>query len=127
MSQRCAGKCRSAVITAILATVLVLAGCSFAELETFATENDIPEDGSVTSSAAAGKKSIFTLLAPDHIIKGGKQPFTGVAGTFARYVVGADDEILFIEPVAVGGVANYLYIVDARPSSTWAPCCPTRR
>lgn len=112
MPQCCAGKCRSTLVLIFLVFFQVLAGCSFAELEKFATENETPE-GVVGTTGADGKKANFTLLVPDHVIKGGKQPLSGVAGTFARYVVGADDEVMFIEPVAVGGTANFLYIVDA--------------
>lgn len=111
MPQCCPGKCRSALVVTILFAFLILAGCSFAELEKFATENEIPEGG-IATGGANGKKASYTLLEPDHIIKGGKQSLTGVAGAFARYVVGSDDEVMFIEPVAVGGTANFLYIVD---------------
>lgn len=112
MPQCCPGKRGSALVSILLFALLFLASCSFAELEKFATENDVPEDGGGPTGSGS-KKTKFTLLEPDHVIKGGKQAYSGVAGTFARYIVGADDEVMFVEPVAVGGVANFLYIVDA--------------
>jgi hypothetical protein len=112
MSQRFERKRRFTLTTIYSLIILGLVACSFTELEKFATENEVPEDN--LAPQVYGKSgSPSAMLVPDHIIKGGKQAFTGVSGTFARYVVGSDNEITFIKPVAVGGVGDILYIVDA--------------
>jgi hypothetical protein len=113
MSQCRAGKRRSSLI-ALIVIFPLLASCSFTELEKFATENDIPDTSqAVSSGGSGGKSSGEGVLVFDSVIKGGKEKFGGVAGTFRRYIVGAADEVQFIQPVAVGGINNFLYVVDA--------------
>lgn len=89
-----------------------LLGCSMAELERIATDNQLEEvsQGSA-GSGRSGTKSRF--LAFDSMIKGGRQNEEGFTGAFRRLMVGPDQEIRLMNPVAVGGVNNYLYIVDA--------------
>lgn len=112
MSQCRAGKRRASLIFPLLAVLIAPAGCSISELEKFATENDkaIESQASSGSSVAWRKGSI---LVPDRVIKGGKQGFRSAGGKVASFIVGAHDEIEFIQPVAVGGTDNYLYIVDS--------------
>jgi len=82
------------------------------ELERLATENRV-EDVSpgVPGSGTGASKSRF--LAFDSVIKGGKQNEEGFTGAFRRLMVGPNQEIRLMNPVSVGGVNNYLYIVDA--------------
>jgi DNA-binding beta-propeller fold protein YncE len=49
----------------------------------------------------------------DESITGGQQPIGGVAGEFARVIVGEGNTVSFINPVTVGGVRDQLYIADA--------------
>lgn len=113
MSQCCAGKRRSSLIS-LLVILPLLASCSFAELEKFATENEVSDTSQMAGGGGASSRSTGEgILVPDSVIKGGKEKFAGVTGTFRRYIVGADDEVQFIQPVSVGGVGDYLYVVDA--------------
>jgi len=48
-------------------------------------------------------------------IYGGRPSFAGLTGQFARVMVGANEEIRFKRPISVGGIQNYLYIVDEGP------------
>ncbi len=92
--------------------LFILLGCSMAELERIATENKLEEvsvgSGGTGSSAARNK-----YLSFDSIIKGGRQSEEGFTGAFRRLMIGPDQEVQLMNPVAVGGVNNYLYIVDA--------------
>ena len=101
-------------LTFLYATILMvnLFGCSMAELEQIAQENKL-EEVETASGAGSADKAKNKHLAFQSVIKGGKQPSGGTLGTFRRLLIGPDDEIRFVEPVAVGGVDNYLYIVDA--------------
>ena len=94
--------------------VTFLFGCSMAELEQIAQENKLedisPETG---STGGAGEKAKGKHLVFDSQILGGKQSDEGTLGTFKRLLVGPGDEIRFVNPVAVGGIDNFLYIVDA--------------
>lgn len=87
-------------------------GCSMAELEQIATENQREEFSQQAAQPGATKtKSRFLVF--DSVIKGGKQKESGVTGTFRRLLIGPDQEVHLERPVAVGGADNYLYIVDA--------------
>ena len=110
---QCFARKRRFTLTVFSITLsLVLLGCSMAELERIATENRLEEvTPGVTSSGRNVSKSKF--LAFDSIIKGGRQNEEGFTGAFRRLMVGPDQEIRLMNPVAVGGVNNYLYIVDA--------------
>ena len=110
---QCFARKRRFTLTVFSITLsLVLLGCSMAELERIATENRLEEVApGVTSSGRSVSKSKF--LAFDSIIKGGRQNEEGFTGAFRRLMVGPDQEIRLMNPVAVGGVNNYLYIVDA--------------
>ena len=70
MSQCSAEKRRSSLTSLYLTLILLLSGCSFAELEEFATEND-PAEEQQAESGSSGKKSKSAILVPDHVIRGG--------------------------------------------------------
>jgi len=94
--------------------VVVLAGCSMAELEKLATENDYNKTTPRTyRDTGLSQKVGDELLAPESIILGGSQSLGGYAGQFQRMIIGKEDEIKLVEPVAVGGTEGLLYIVDA--------------
>lgn len=111
MPQCLSRKRRSALIILILLASLVQIGCSMAELERIATENKLED--LTTESGGSGMLAKSRYLAFDSVIKGGMQNDTGLTGAFRRIMVGPDQEIRFLTPVAVGGVDNFLYIVDA--------------
>jgi len=96
-----------------MSLALLLFGCSMAELEKFANENQLEDLKTQSNNNANGARASGKYLALDTIIKGGKQPGGGTLGTMKRLLVGPDDEVRFLSPVSVGGVDNYLYIVDA--------------
>lgn len=113
MSQCFQRKYRTALTTVFSTILLVfLFGCSMAELEQIAQENKLEEVAPVTG-AGSGDKAKNKHLSFQSVIKGGKQSDNGALGTFKRLLIGPGDEIRFVNPVAVGGVDNYLYIVDA--------------
>ena len=100
------------------------AGCAnVEELEKFALEGDqysTHASASSTSSIAPGQFNAepipipgTQLLAVESIITGGNQADNGMVGQFRRLAAGAVSEIHLSRPVAVGGVDNLLYIVDA--------------
>ena len=112
MPQCLARKRRIALTFIPLFLVLFQLGCSMAELEQIATENRREEFSQEAPQLGAAKtKSKYLVF--DSVIKGGKQKEGGVTGTFRRLLIGPDQEIRLERPVAVGGVDNYLYIVDA--------------
>jgi DNA-binding beta-propeller fold protein YncE len=83
-----------------------------AGLESFARENE----GASSAGGGGGTGSPYAktdVLIPEEIISGGQREMSGVAGAFSRMLVGPGDEIHFLNPVAVGGVDNILYIVDS--------------
>ena len=85
-----------------------------AELEKLATEKDFNKTSSGTrSDTGLSQKVGDELLSVDSIIMGGSQSLGGYAGQFQRMIIGKEDEIKLIEPVAVGGTEGLLYIVDA--------------
>jgi DNA-binding beta-propeller fold protein YncE len=92
--------------------LLGLAGCSAAKLEKFARDNEQQQDAGVPS-ATGSPYTKTDILVPEAIIKGGQRELSGVAGTFSRLLVGQEDEIRFLNPVAIGGANNTLYIVDS--------------
>lgn len=101
-------------LTLLYSTILMvlLFGCSMAELEQIAQENKLEEvePGSTSGGADKAKNK---HLAFQSVIKGGKQSDKGAVGAFKRLLIGPGDEIRFVNPVAVGGIDNNLYIVDA--------------
>jgi len=111
MPQCLARKRRFTLIHYFLFLLITLAGCSMAELERIATENKLED--LATESGGSGSLAKSRYLVFDSIIKGGMENDTGMTGAFRRIMVGPDQEIRFLTPVAVGGVDNYLYIVDA--------------
>ena len=103
-----------ASLTWIFSAILMVSvfGCSMAELEQIAQENKLEE---VNPTLGSGKvdKSKNKHLTYHSVIVGGKRPSQGTLGAFRRLLVGPGDEIRFVSPVAVGGIDNYLFIVDA--------------
>ncbi|VAW95020.1 hypothetical protein MNBD_GAMMA20-23 [hydrothermal vent metagenome] len=123
MSQRCPGKYRVALISRLTRTLLLnaafvlLVGCSIAELERVATEGGSFDDKQpIVSPAEAGANPLQSgsgLLVVESVIARGQQDVRGATGQFRRLAVGAVEEVILRQPVAVGGVDNILYIVDA--------------
>lgn len=101
-------------LTSIYFTIVMVSlfGCSMAELEQIAQENKLEEVAPATGTSS-GDKSRNKHLSFQSVIQGGKQSDQGALGAFKRLLIGPGDEIRFVNPVAVGGVDNYLYIVDA--------------
>ena len=101
-------------LSSLLSIVLMvlLFGCSMAELEQIVQENKLETVEPVSTSGGAAKTK-NKHLAFESVIKGGKQPEGGTLGVFKRLLIGPGDEIRFVNPVSVGGVDNYLFIVDA--------------
>ncbi len=125
MPQRRSGKCRVALISLLTrsllssAALVLLIGCSVAELERLATEGGSfdssagTQAGSVPSASSAPPAPGSGLLTVESVITRGQQDVQGTAGRFRRLAVGAVDEVILRQPVAVGGVDDILYIVDA--------------
>jgi DNA-binding beta-propeller fold protein YncE len=114
MSQCAAGKRRIA-LASIIGLVLLITGCNAARLKELATEG-AEEDTSSTKSYAPNfrNKDEPEVLKPSGIITGGQQVYTGSLGEIAKIVVGAEETVRFVQPVAVGGYENFLYVVDAQ-------------
>jgi hypothetical protein len=110
MSQRGSGKCWLKVAVYSL-LVFWSAGCSVAQLEEFARDNE-QAPAPQTPSPSGSPYAKTEILVPETVIKGGQRQLGGVVGTFSRILVGREDEIRFRNPVAVGGIDNTLYIVD---------------
>ena len=113
MPQCCARK-RRFTITLFFLLIPIVSGCSMAELESFAMENRLDEEEFQQKETRIIKDK-SKILVLENVIKGGKQKVDGAMGTFRRLMIGPDDEIKFTEPVGVGGIDNYLYVVDAGP------------
>ena len=113
MSQCGSRKCWFKIILCGL-FVIPLASCSVANLESFARDNEKASPASSGQGATASSPYAKTdILTPEEIIKGGQRDLQGVMGTFSRMLVGSGEEIRFLNPVAVGGVDNTLYVVDS--------------
>jgi DNA-binding beta-propeller fold protein YncE len=86
-----------------------------AELEKLATEKDFQKTTPGTyRDTGLSQKVGDELLSAESIIMGGNQSMgAGYTGQFQRMMIGSEDEIKLIEPVAVGGIEGLLYIVDA--------------
>lgn len=100
----------------ILASI-VLGSCSVAQLKTSVTS---PEKSTIATRAVSppvtytrpGEPEVLVVMEP---ITGGRQELaSGAMGEFARIVVGSSDTVMFLNPVAVGGVKDQMFIVDAR-------------
>ncbi len=123
MPQRRPGKYRVALISRLTRTLLLnavlvlLVGCSIAELERVATEGgsfDASQPAVSPANTAANPLLSGTgLLVVESVIARGQQDVRGATGQFRRLAVGAVEEVILRQPVAVGGVDNILYIVDA--------------
>lgn len=124
MPQRRPGKCRVALISLLTrslllnAVLVLLVGCSVAELERIATEGgSFNASSPLTTQAGAGGNPLPApgsgLLTAESVIFRGQQDVQGTAGQFRRLAVGAVEEVILRQPVAVGGVDDILYIVDA--------------
>ena len=112
MSQCVSRKRRFALSAFLICLSSILLGCSMAELERIANENKLEDlSDSVSVSGSSATKSKYLVF--DSVITGGKQSEEGFTGAFRRLMIGPDQEVRLMNPVAVGGVNNYLYIVDA--------------
>ncbi len=101
-------------VIALFGGVLFLSSCSYNKLRDFALENADQIDPETIDDDITDKTQ-SSILEFVEIIKGGSQAFGGVSGQFARLMLGSDDEIRFKRPIAVGGIDNFLYIVDEDP------------
>ena len=100
----------------ILLLAVPLTACSVAELEKFALEGEELQASAVSKRDTGFSQKVGTkLLSAESIIKGGRRSYKGFSGQLSRLVIGQADEIILQEPVAVGGVDDLLYIVDAGP------------
>jgi DNA-binding beta-propeller fold protein YncE len=100
----------------VLAALLALAGCSITELEAFAIAGDesIPAQGTSSQRDTGFSQKIGTeLLSLETVITGGQFLLTGRFEPLRRRAIGDLEEVRLEQPVAVGGVENMLYIVDA--------------
>jgi hypothetical protein len=116
MSQCGSGKCGFKINICLLFLPLLalsLVACSVSELESFARENEQAPPVSAGQSPSGSPYAKTDILIPETIIKGGQRVMSGVAGAFSRLLVGSEDEIRFLNPVAIGGMGNTLYIVDS--------------
>lgn len=113
MSQCGSGKCRFKIKLLSLVVCIVLTGCNVAALEKFARENETPPSPDVGPRTAASPYAKTEILVPEEIITGGQRALSGAVGVFSRLLVGPGNEIHFQSPVAVGGINNMLYVVDA--------------
>lgn len=118
MSQCCTRKRGSALIVKVFLVGVAMTACSVAELEKFATENAPPDDD-IRDYTSVPPGANDRVLVPEGIIKGGRYGMSGITGGIGRLLVGEVDEIRLRRPVAVGGTANYLYIVDADQRSVF--------
>ncbi len=112
MSQRGSGK-RWLKVTAFPFLVISLASCSVAQLERFARDNEPANASAAGQTTPASPYAKTDVLVPLEVIKGGQREMGGVGGTFSRILIGPEDEIRFLNPLAVGGVNDTLYIVDS--------------
>lgn len=114
MSQRGAGKCRFKISLFFLGLVLALSlnACSVTDLESFARDNEQAPPTAPAQGTPSSPYAKTDVLIPEDIIAGGQSEMSGVVGSFSRILIGPDDEIRFLNPVAVGGVDDTLYIVD---------------
>jgi DNA-binding beta-propeller fold protein YncE len=112
MPQCCARQRRLALVAACLLAVFDLAACSVGELKSAVTTG---KKAATTTGLAAGytRPGEPEVLVVDEAITGGRQAIGGVAGEFARVLVGEGNTVSFINPVTVGGVRDQLYIADA--------------
>lgn len=112
MPQRAARQRWIAITLSLSALAVLVSACSVAELKS-AVVSDKP--AAATSSPAAGYTrpgEPEVLIAVESII-GGKQEISGMVGEFARILVGAGNTVTLMNPVAVGGVNDQMFIVDA--------------
>lgn len=119
MPQRRPGKCRVALISLLTRSLLLsaifvlLSACSVAELERMATEGGSFNASSPMVSQQSKPSSGAGLLTVESVISRGQQDVQGTVGQFRRLAVGTVEEVVLRQPVAVGGVDDVLYIVDA--------------
>ncbi len=112
MSQRLARQ-RRVALGCIAAFCFTLAACSVAELKSAVTTEEskqAPRPVPAVRYTRPGDPDILEVTDP---LIGGTQPMSGIASEFARIIVGSGNTISFIKPVAVGGVRDQLYVVDA--------------
>ncbi len=112
MSQRFARQ-RWSPLAALALIICALSACSVAELKSAATAGQTNKSPTAVPAVRYTRPGDPEILEVTDAITGGKQTVTGVAGEFARIIIGAGNTISFVNPVAVGGVRDQLYVVDA--------------
>lgn len=112
MSQRFARQ-RWSALGSIGCLVCVLNACSVAELKTAVTTEQAPKSPNAVPTSRYTRPGDPDILEVTDAITGGKQNITGIAGEFARIIIGSGNTVSFLNPVAVGGVRDQLVVVDA--------------
>ncbi len=114
---------------ASLCLALLLSACSMAELERIATEGDQSTEAvsavgiQATPTESLGKQP---LLKPETEVRGGQMSVTGLGGAFRRLAAGAVADVVLVRPVAVAGVDDLLYILDADQKAVFVYDLETR-
>jgi len=101
-------------VVTLVSVVFLISSCSYGKLREFALENAEQIDPELIDDDITDKTE-SKILEFVEIIRGGRQSFRGAGGQFARLMVGAEDEIHFKQPISVGGIDNFLYVVDEGP------------
>lgn len=112
MPQRTARQRWIAIALSLFALAEVLSACSVAELKS-AVVSDKAKAPTASPLASYIRPGEPEILVADEPIIGGKQELSGMVGEFARILVGTANTITLMNPVAVGGVNDQLFIVDA--------------
>lgn len=112
MPQRAARQRWIAIVLSLSALAHFLSACSVAELKS-AVESDKVATSTATPSASYTRPGEPEILVAMDSIVGGKQEISGVVGEFARILVGTANTVTLMNPVAVGGFNDQLFIVDA--------------
>jgi DNA-binding beta-propeller fold protein YncE len=90
-----------------------LAACSVAELKSAVTTEEAKQSPGAVPTIRYTRPGDPDILEVTESITGGAQSVTGITGEFARMIIGTGNTILFNRPVAVGGVRDQLFVVDA--------------
>lgn len=113
---QCAARQRwIAIVISLSGLAHLVSACSVAELKS-AVVSDKPvasSSSSATPSAAYTRPGEPEVLVAVESIVGGKQEISGISGEFARILVGTGNTVTLMNPVAVGGVNDQMFIVDA--------------
>ena len=104
----------SVTIVTLISFLLLISSCTYSRLREIALENADQIDPSIIDDDATDRTQ-SKILEFVETIYGGRQTFAGLTGQFARVMVGGQDEVRFVRPISVGGLDNFLYIVDETP------------